>query len=119
MRLCAVGDDVGRDAEVRRVEGQNALDMGEHERIGWRRRPSRGDGLGRGGRVGRGGRKRRAGRRVRDGRFGGDGEQRVGRDYAAHGVPDEDDSHRGIDGRRRGACGDLEVNDHILQPGRR
>jgi hypothetical protein len=31
-------------------------------------------------------------------------------------VADEDDAHRGVDGRGRGARGDLEVDDGVEQP---
>ena len=34
MRFCTVGDDAGGDAEVGRVEGEDALDVREHEGVG-------------------------------------------------------------------------------------
>lgn len=46
-------------------------------------------------------------------RQGNDG---LGGDDAAHGVAAEHDAHRGLDGGRGGALGDLEVDDFFLQP---
>jgi len=62
VAVSAVSDDARRDAEEGRVESEQAHDGGEHEGVG----------------IGGGG----------DGQLGGEGEERVGRDNAAHRVPD-------------------------------
>ena len=105
MRLGAVRDYAGRDAEEGRVEGQHALDVGEHE------------GVGRGGHGGRGFVGAVLVDRVVDRVLGRDGDGGLGGDDAAHGVADEDHAHGGVDGGRGGAGCDFEVDDFVEEPG--
>ncbi len=70
------GDDARGDAEVRCVEGQEALDVGEHEEVSFRG--------------------------TRDGLFTGDSEDGFSGHDATHGMADEDGPHGRVDGRGRG-----------------
>ena len=48
--------------------------------------------------------------------FGEDGEERLSRNDAAHGMAYEYRAHRRVNCGRRGRVGDLEVYDLVLQP---
>ena len=120
----AVGDHAGVEAEKGGVEGEDALDVREHEvggggrvlgGVGMRCARHAGEG-GVGGEVGGFGVCGRAG--------GGDwcfrGEEQVGfgGDDAAHGVADKDGVYGGVDGGRRGGVCDFDVDDFVQEPDR-
>lgn len=115
-----MGDDARRDAQVRGVEAEDALDVGKHQAV--ERRPVV---LGRGRRVVSillpQSTYPTAAATTTTTRHGDDpvarqGNDRLGGDDAAHGVAAEDHANRGIDGGRRGALGDLDIDNLLLQP---